>query len=414
MNPILPIQHFVPDGEARLMPDGRLYLYGSYDISGAGEWCSHVQHAFSTNNLVDWIDHGVCLNGEDIAWANSDTLFAPDCIHKNGKYYMYFCMLYGYEGVAVADTPYGPFTNPSPIEVANMDSIDPSIFVDDDGQAYYFWGQFYLNGAKMNPDMKSLDLSTLNRNVIDEKQHGFHEGSCMRKRNGLYYLVFTDTSRGKATCLGYAVSKSPLGPFEKRGIIVDNIFCDPETWNNHGSIEEFKGQWYVFYHRSSQGTKWNRRMCLEPITFDENGDIKEVSMTTQGCEPALDLRKPISAGRACTVRNGFYITPLEDCSCEILENGRHFSTATFRYVKFENQSSVTITVASLDQESTLEIWADGEMIGDGKVTPTGGWKEWGKITFFIKPVSGIKTLYLSVAGEDGKRLVDVREIQFNC
>lgn len=232
MNPVLPRQHFVPDSEARVMPDGRLYVYGSYDISGRKGYCSHVLHAFSTDNMIDWVDHGVCFESKDVPFADSKLeLFAPDCIYRDGKYYLYFCMKTGVEGVAVSDTPWGPFTDPTPIEGAHKDSIDPSVFIDDDGQAYYFWGQFHLRGAKLNADMRTLDLSTLNTNIIDEKRYGFHEGSSLRKVNGLYYMVYADISRGKANCLGYAVAESPLGPYEYKGIIIDNTGCDPKTWN---------------------------------------------------------------------------------------------------------------------------------------------------------------------------------------
>lgn len=139
MNPILPLNHFVPDGEARLMPDGRLYLYGSYDISGETTYCSDVLYVFSTDDLIHWTDHGICLKSSDIPWAAEGSLmYAPDCIYQDGKYYLYFCMTNSYEGVAVSDTPYGYFTSPSPIPYADRLSIDPAVFIDDDGQAYYW------------------------------------------------------------------------------------------------------------------------------------------------------------------------------------------------------------------------------------------------------------------------------------
>lgn len=177
------------------------------------------------DDMVHWTDHGVCFRSSDVYWAKpGGGLGVPDCIHRNGKYYLYFCMGEGIEGVAVSDYPWGPFLNPQPIEGANRDSIDPAIFVDEDGQAYYYWGQFHLRGARMNEDMLTLDPQSIDRCIIDEKWHGFHEGSSMRKRNGLYYLVYADISRGRPACLGYSVSKSPLGPFEKRKIQMRRSF----------------------------------------------------------------------------------------------------------------------------------------------------------------------------------------------
>lgn len=416
MNPILPLTHFVPDGEARLMPDGRMYLYGSYDISGETTYCSDVLHVFSTNDLLHWTDHGICLQSSDIPWAKEGSLmYAPDCICKDGKYYLYFCMTNAYEGVAVSDTPCVPFTNPVPIPYADGSGIDPSVFIDDDGSAYYYWGQFQLSGARLNPDMMSLDLSSLNTCLIDEKRHGFHEGASMRKRNGLYYLVYTDTARGRATCMSYAVSRSPLGPFQKGGVIIDNIYCDPQTWNNHGCIAEFQGQWYVFYHRSSQNSKFNRRMCIEKIYFDENGRIPEVPMTSQGASNPLKAKGTYPASLACQIRNGPYLCPDGNGSGEILTHICNGSWAAYRYFSFETPHSFTITAAARINGGTVEIWADDELIGSCLVRPTGRWDAWQSFSCNLIPVTGVKTLYLTFRGNDlDRRLMEIKEFAFRA
>lgn len=415
MNPILPLQHFVPDGEARQMPDGRLYLYGSYDISGDSTWGSHVLHVFSTDDLIHWKDHGICLSSRDIIWANEDVLlYAPDCIYKNGKYYLYFCMADSTEGVAISDTPYGPFENPIPISCANGDSIDPAILIDDDGRAYYYWGQFSLRGVCLMDDMQTPDMDTFHSNIIDEKQHGFHEGISIRKRAGIYYLVYTDITRGKASCLSYATSDSPFGPFQKGGVIIDNMNCDPQTWNNHGCIAEFNGQWYVFYHRSSQNSRLNRRMCIEPIFFHEDGRIEEVVMTTQGSQLPLSGLEKISAGRACTVKNGVYIAPAPVQNCELLTHAVNGSWAAYRYIDFTSPSRFTITASSACHKCTLEVWADGQILGACKIDPTGSWNFWKTFTCEILPVNGTHTLYLVFVGADPLgRLADIKDFIFS-
>lgn len=303
MNPILPLDTFVADAEAHVMPDGRLYLYGSWDIAGSNTYCSTVHHVFSTDNMIDFTDHGVVFEGT----GDNPTLYAPDAAYKDGKYYMYICRPGGGEQSIVSDTPYGPFTDPKPVNCADGTGIDPSVMVDDDGQAYYFWGQFTLNGAKLNPDMRSIDESTVVRNVLTEEEHGFHEGSSIRKINGIYYLVFCDISRGKATCLSYATSDKPLGPYTKRGVLIDNIYCDPSTWNNHGSIEVFKGQLYLFYHRSSRNGNTPRRVCAEKLTVNPDGTINEVEMTSQGPENAIDAFDTLAASRYSRIRCDGYI-----------------------------------------------------------------------------------------------------------
>lgn len=218
MNPLLPNLTFLSDVEARPWNDGRLYVYGSQDLLNGDSYCSKEYHVYSTDNLKDWVDHGVSLSSDQI-------LYAPDCIYKNGLYYLYYCTAGNGEYVATSASPSGPFTDSKEIAVANGDSIDPAVFVDDDGQAYYFWGQFHLRGAKLSANMSHLE--SVQDHILTEEEHGFHEGASIRKRRGIYYLIYTDITRYRATCLSYATSKSPLGPYTKRGVMIDNYGCDP-------------------------------------------------------------------------------------------------------------------------------------------------------------------------------------------
>lgn len=325
---LLPLDAYIPDGEAHVMPNGKLYVYGSLDREDYA-WCTDSYRVVSSNDLKHWTISDTSFSTKDVPWAGrtkkeakaldfnsmnsiddlpqeirlflpeeakqipfavlkeqimkfqtqnpqSDavSLFAPDCICKDGKYYLYFCMSDDTEGVAVADHPEGPFKNAIQL---NAIGIDPAVFIDDDGTAYYYWGQFNSHGARLTPDMMHIEEGSVVDNLLTEEEHHFHEGSSMRKRNGIYYYVFADISRGKPTCLGYATSESPLGPFTYRGVIVDNSSLNPESWNNHGSIEEINGRWYVFFHVSTKG-RYKRRACMAPIEFDDRGLIREVKL----------------------------------------------------------------------------------------------------------------------------------------
>ena len=322
MNPLLPRKHFVPDAEARVMPDGKLYLYGSYDLSGCKNYCSKQYHVFvcEDEKLENWTDCGISFRNDaeqsDVPWNPDTTLYAPDAIERNGKYYLYMCGDNGFEGVAVSDKPEGPFTDAQPIIGADRNGIDPSVFVDDDGQAYYFWGQFRLKGAKLNDDMVSLDLSSVKEDILTEMEHGFHEGSSIRKHNGKYYMIYTDISRGRATCMSYAIADNPMGPYTHGGVIVDNTYCDPSSWNNHGSILEYKGQWYIFYHRSSQNSNTSRRVCVEKIHFNSDGSINEVRMTSTGASDPICAFDWIDASLACRMKGSLYIAPQPGCDPE--------------------------------------------------------------------------------------------------
>ncbi len=291
-NPILPPDTFVPDAEAHVWANGRLYLYGSYDIEGADYYCSDRYHVYSTDDLIHWMDHGVSFTIADINWLSADehvpALYAPDCAFRDGTYYLYYCIPDGRCGVAKSDRPQGPFVDVG--QIRGVQGIDPAVLIDDDGQAYLYWGQFdRVRVAKLKDNMVEIEAETAVQ-PLSVAEHEFHEGASVKKINGKYYFLFTDTHRhadrnggtGMATCLGYAVSDHPMTGFVYQGVIMDNFGCDPKTWNDHGSMECFRGQWYVFYHRSTHASVFSRHVCMEPITIEANGTIAEVPMTSSG------------------------------------------------------------------------------------------------------------------------------------
>lgn len=306
-NPILITRAYNSDPQARVWTVNglpRLFVYGSRDESPK-YFCSNKYDVFSTDDMIHWTG-GESFSSEEEIKYNNNGLFAPDCIERNGKYYLFYSQPGDdAEGTAVSDSPYGPFTDGKKVEGANQ--IDPSVFIDDDGTAWMFWGQFSAKCAKLNPDMRSIDESTIKDGIITEQEHHFHEGIQAFKHNGIYYLTFADIGRrGMPTCIGYATSDCVTGPYTYRGVIVDNFGCDPSVWNNHGSVVQFKGQWYVFYHRSSYDTNTMRQSCVEPIEILPDGSIPEVRMTSTGAgrplDPYLRLGEDPVAARACFLK----------------------------------------------------------------------------------------------------------------
>lgn len=394
-NPLLPLENFIPDGEAHTMRDGRTYLYGSMDVYPEF-WCCERYKVFSTKGMEDLQDHGVSM---DAAWIPDPAvhyLYAPDAIEKGGKTYLYICCDDQSEWVAVADTPAGPFSEPSKMEGAQ--GIDPAVFVDDDGTAYYYWGQFQLNGCRLKENMREIEEGSVVRGLITEKEHFFHEGSSMRKRNGIYYLVFADVSRGKPspyggtpTCLGYATSTNPLGPFTYRGVIIDNAACDPASWNNHGSIEEIDEQWYVFYHRSTCGESRMRRACCERIYFDEQGLIQEVPMTSSGANAYLDAKGLLfDAPLACALSGTCYIDALKRGREERIVRIEEGDTAVFRYIRMAGERQCKIKTEGKGICILTACDAKGEERELGRAYVEKG----GETAFPIEPVEGIYELKL--------------------
>lgn len=414
MNPILPFETFVPDVEAHRWADERLYLYGSYDLPGGEEYCSDRYHVFSTDNLTDWADHGVSFSVAQTAgrW-ESPLLYAPDCAYKDGLYYLYFCTAGAGEGVAVSKSPCGPFRDARPVRGADGDAIDPAVFVDDDGAVYYYWGQFHCRGARLLPGFDAIDPATLKTDLLTEKEHGFHEGVSMRKRQGLYYLTYTDISRGKASCISYAVSRSPLGPFKKGGIIIDNDGCDPGTWNNHGSIAEFGGLWYIFYHRSSRASKFSRRVCMEPIEFEDDGSIREVECTTQGSSAPLPAGKAVGAWRACRLFGNACAEPVPGGEAIWLK--KTGDGAAYKTIDFGNggafSDNAVFSLEAAGAGITVEIRLDapdGRLLGECVLPDgTGAVSEKGFSHFqcAVQSTAGVHAVYLMArGGGEGARL----------
>jgi len=270
-----------------------------------------------------------------------------------------------------------------------------------------------MRGAKLRPDLHGIQPETLNTNLVNEAEHGFHEGASIRKRNSIYYLVYADISRGRPTCLAYATSRFPLGPFTKGGIIIDNTGCDPETWNNHGSIAAFNGQWYVFYHRSSQASNFNRRVCVEPIRFNADGSIDEVEMTSQGAGGPLDALSKIDAERACLLFGNVRIEAIATDN-EALAGIRNEDRAAFKYIDFgDGVEKVTVRIAPGARAGKIALALDmpWRHYGAALDIPAGVDRAWQTLTFDVKKISGVHALWLNFYGE-GDDLFDVDWLSF--
>ena len=290
-NPIITNQ-FTADPSARVF-EGKVYLYPSHDIlAGEGRgrvgwFCMEDYRVFSSENLVDWTDHGMIVSQEKVPWVNSKSyaLWAPDCIYRDGRYYFYFPApakdtTYGRRfsiGVAVSDKPYGPFT-PQPEPIKNVHGIDPNVFIDKDGQAYLYWAARNIYVAKLKENM--LELATEPKMIEGLPDKGLKEGPYTFERNGIYYLTYPhvhDTTER----LEYAIGDNPLGPFKVAGVIMDE---SRECWTNQHSIIEFKNQWYLFYHQNDLSPHFdkNRSVRIDSLFFNQDGTISKVIPTLRG------------------------------------------------------------------------------------------------------------------------------------
>jgi hypothetical protein len=290
-NPIIRDQ-FSADPSASVF-NGMVYLYPSHDIPAPEEFarkdwfCMQDYHVFSSSNLTDWTDHGVIVSQNKVKWVDSTTfsMWAPDCITRNGKYYFYFpANARGSSGrgfgigVAVADNPTGPFA-PQPEPIKNVHGIDPCPFIDKDGQAYLYYSMGNLFVAKLKENM--LELAADPQVVLDLPKDGLKEGPYLFERNGIYYMTYPHV-QNKIERLEYAMSSNPMGPFKVAGVIMDE--SSSGCWTNHHSIIKFNDQWYLFYHNNDFSPKFdkNRSVRIDSLFFNPDGTIRKVVPTFRG------------------------------------------------------------------------------------------------------------------------------------
>ncbi len=290
------------DPTARVF-NGKVYLFPSHDIISPVEperkwFCMEDYHVFSSEDLVNWTDHGVILDQKNVPWGNPEgySMWAPDCVEKDGKYYFYFPNASkgrGFAvGVAVADRPEGPYI-PEPEPIEGINGIDPCVLQASDGNAYIFWG----NGrcAKLDPSMKKLaddnprttvkwgnrEMEMVGVNCLQGLPSRQAEGPFAFEKDGNFYLTYPYVKENTEV-LAYAMSKSPMGPYEYKGIIMER--SQNECWTNHHSIVNYKGQWYLFYHHNDYSPNFdkNRSVRIDKISFLPDGTIEQVTPTLRG------------------------------------------------------------------------------------------------------------------------------------
>ena len=417
-NPVSPPGIFIADPTARVWDDGKLYIYGSLDMS-CDHYCSHTHHVLFTEDLANWqLTEDVFRSKEpnDEVPYNDNYLFAPSIAYRDGNYYLYYCQPdreYA-EGVAISKQATGPFTNGQPIVTGEYNQIDPDVFIDDDGEAYYLWGQFSLKMAKMNPDMLSIDSSSIQDGILTEDEHHFHEGAFMCKIKDFYYLIFADISRvDTPSCLGYATSEKPFGPYRYRGVIIDNDGCNPNNWNNHGSLVNFNDQYYIVYHRSTHGCNKMRKACMEPIEILPDGSIPEVEMTSQGPNGPLDATSIIESEWACLLFGNSRIIEYEEGK-ESVTGIHHGDKLAYKYLDFKSGvDSIQLRIKPGNSGGKLVISIDQpwhQRLASINIEADKSYG-WITITVPVEDTQGINQLWLMFSGKNDE-ILDIDWFRF--
>lgn len=422
-NPVIRDQ-FTADPTARVF-DGRLYLYPSHDIPSPveklKEWfCMADYHVFSSCNLTDWTDHGVILSQNSVPWVDSTSysMWAPDCVKKGDMYYFYFPAApaggeKGFRvGVAVSHSPEGPFM-PMRRPMKGVSGIDPCVLVDDDGEAYIYWqGRGGLSGARLADNMMELASEPV---VIGNLPDGFKEGPFMFKRDGKYYFSFPWV-KDKTETLAYAMGDSPLGPFEFKGIMMDE--SPTGCWTNHHSVVEWQGEWYLFYHHNDLSPHFdkNRSVRIDRLRFNPDGTIAKVIPTLRGVGVS-DARHKIQIDRYSAISPDAsvgFIDPAHPFGGWKTVFGRQGAWVSYGDVDFSGRPVSHVTVrAKAPKGGMVRICADGlrgELISDVRIPASREWKE---ITVPVsgKAPSGRHDLYVNLRSGKG---VEVDWIGFDA
>jgi GH43 family beta-xylosidase len=419
-NPIIRTMYSA-DPSARVFGD-RVYLFPSHDILATpgkgrvGWFCMEDYHVFSSANLADWTDHGMIVTQNKVPWVKPDSysMWAPDCIFRNGKYYFYFpstpkdtTIARGFTvGVATASKPEGPYT-PEPNPIKGVRGIDPNVFIDKDGQAYLYWSQGNIYAAKLKENMLELASEPVILKELPTK--GLKEGPYLFERNGTYYLTFPHVENNIER-LEYSTSNNPLGPFKMTGVIMDE--SPSGCWTNHHSVIQFKNQWYLFYHDRDYSPNFDkaRSVRADSLFFNSDGTIKKVVRTLRGIG-ITDATKDIQIDRYSDKSS-------EGTSIDFLDTTNRFlgwktifakPNAWIQYntVQFSKKASKSVSLrAASTTGATVVIRlkdATGPVIAEVNI-PKGS--AWGTVRKSISSLApGVKNLVVQLKG-DGKAEVD--------
>ena len=399
------VQTWCTSDPAPMVHNGTMYVYTGHDEDGADFFWMQEWRVYSTQDMVNWQDHGSPLALESFSWAD-DRAWASQTIERDGKFYWYICAHSKLSGgmaigVAVADSPTGPFKDAlgKPLfENGSWDHIDPTVMIDDDGQAWLMWGNPQVYYLKLNRDMISYEgeLGKLPMTeeafggpMMKEREKGktykdsYVEGPWLTKRNGVYQLLYA--AGGVPEHISYSTAPSPLGPWKYAGEIMP--LCDTNSFTNHCGVADYKGHSYFFYHTGKlpQGGGFGRSVAVEEFKYNADGSFPTIMPTDAGVKPVAEFnpyRKVEAETMAFskgvkTEQNdevGVYVSDIHNGDYIKLQN-----------VAFANKYPRTFTarVASGLRGGQIEIHLDsigGRCLGTLNVPGTGGWEKWQTIT----------------------------------
>jgi len=467
-SPFLPHYEYIPDGEPHVFGN-RLYLYGSHDRFGSGKFClnDYVAYSAPLEDLTDWRFEGVIYKKEQDPQnpQGKISLYAPDVAQGlDGKYYLYYCLAeIRRVGVAVSDTPVGKFEFLGHVSYkegivlgerqGDNFPFDPSIFVDD-GKIWLYVGNGPLKPHHDKKKEKACTVMELETDMLTIKQepvsiiptlhnvqgtgfegHAFFEASSMRKFGDNYYLIYSSTQTHE---LCYAISKKPNADFQYGGVLISNGDIFPGEvdqvdfnmkphpkiknyiGNNHGSIVELNGKYYIFYHRHTNRAMYSRQACVAEIKMQADGSFEQALMTSSGLngKPLKDKGR-YEARIACQLYASkgalFSVHPFvqnkahpyfTQTDCQYIANLKNGATVGFKSFLFETANAITITVRGKGRGEII-VKNEEKIISTISLQPSTHWECYKGV---LETVRGEQNLYFSY---NGKGAVDFLEFELS-
>jgi arabinoxylan arabinofuranohydrolase len=446
-NPI--VQTNYTSDPAPMVSNGRVYLITTHDENVAGQPCTAVAgytlcqwFAYSSADMVNWTDHGPIASWKTFSWAGT-AAWAPQAIPRNGKFYLYVPLNNKSGatviGVGVSTSPTGPYTDAigQPLVTAGCSGgtgdIDPTVFIDDDGQAYLYFGRSVPGYVKLNSDMISysggVQCPTVNTQSFGPAPSSggfpsqYEEGPWIMKHGTNYFLAYAANNIPED--IAYSKASAATGPFTYGGTIMK---ASGASFTNHTGILDFNGHSYFFYHNGalqkggsvpSNGDGYHRSVCLEEFTYNSDGSFPTIPQTTGGPKAIANLN-PFLQTEAETIawESGVDTETTSDTGGGMdvtnIQNGD--------YIKVKNvdfgtgATSFDARVASSGSGGTIELHLDsqsGTMIGSCAISGTGGNQTWTTKTCSVSGATGLHDLYFKFTGSGTSNLFNFNWWQFS-
>jgi hypothetical protein len=414
-NPI--VQSVFTADPAPMVYKDTLFLHTSHDadvIEGGfftmKDWC-----LFSTTDMVNWQSRGRVASLKNFKWSGTNGAWAPQCVFRNGKFYLYVPLHMKGIGVLVGNTPAGPFTDPLGKALIGEagGEIDPTAFVDSDGQAYLYWGNPKCKYVKLKEDMisysGSINTLTLTPESFGKRSNSeaqypstYQEGPWFYKRDSTYYLAFAGGPLSEH--LGHSTSTGPTGPWKYGGVIMSTFSgC---AFTNHPGIAEFKGNSYLFCHSQQLSNDGYRRsVCVEKFSYNPDGTIPKITPSKEGA-PQIGSLNPYDTVQAETIcfEQGVETNPCTEGGIMVdsINNNDYIKV---KGVDFRDGAKTFIArVASGGNGGKIELRLGsqtGTLVGTCEITGTGGWDTWTTKSCDITGATGKKDLFLKFTGGSG-------------